>query len=125
MSEEKLDIVVISLVIDRDTSGMLGTKANYVKVHWGDDEMKTDTIYDEDTPVYDKTFELGDGNAHNMVRLSLWQENMMSDDYLAECSVTTDELKIGEGAPESEHTLLFETKKVGTIKIKSVYVAPP
>ena len=49
---------------------------------------------------------------------------MMSDDILAECSVTTDELKIGDGAPETEHTLLWETNKVGSIWIKSVYVGP-
>ena len=48
----------------------------------------------------------------------------MSDDCLAECSVTVDELKIGEGAPESEHTLLHETEKAGVIKIKSVYNGP-
>ena len=49
---------------------------------------------------------------------------MMSDDCLAECSVTVDELKVGGGAPESEHTLLWETKKVGTIIVKSNYVGP-
>ena len=72
MSEEKLDVVVISMTIDRDTSGMLGSKANYVKVHWGDDEFKTKTIYDEDTAQYDETFELGDGTANGMVRFSVW-----------------------------------------------------
>ena len=123
MSDEKLDLVVLKLTIDRDTSGFLGTKANYVKVHWGDEEFKTDTIYDEDEPMYEKTFELGDGNANSMVRLSVWQENMVTDDCLAECSVTVDELKVGEGA-ESEHTLLYETKTVGTLTLKSIYVAP-
>ena len=58
-----------------------------------------------------------------MIRISVWQENMMSDDLLAECSVTIDELKVGEGVDE-EHTLLFETEKCGTLQIKSVYVGP-
>ena len=70
-----------------------------------------------------ETIELGKAEREDRIIVQCWDEGTFSDDFIGECSIFMDQLKVGIGKREG-YTFLKETKSIGVIFIESIYCAP-
>ena len=125
MAEENLKIQVHELSFKSDASGGIFTDPSiYIKIKLGKEEFKTKTSYGKaKSAKFNDTFDLGNGRREDRIIVQAWDEGTFSDDFIGECSIFMDQLKVGIGK-KGGFTMLKETKSIGVIYLESIYVLP-
>ena len=122
---ENLTIVVNNLVFKKGQSGgFFSDPAFYCKLLFGGDTHKTKTAYGNATdPEFDLTVDLGAADQDDKIILQVHSEGTFSDDFVGECNIFIDSLKVGKGKKDG-FTVLKETSSIGVVFITSTYTAP-
>ena len=119
---ENLKIKVEHLLFAESQGSTFFNPELYVKIRMKDEEFKTKIGYmNGKTPEFNEEFDLGEAN-HDQIIVQVYDNGMFSDDYIGECIIFMDQLKIGTGC-RNGYGILKETRAIGTIFIESFYTA--
>ena len=122
---ETLSVKVCFVELTRDLGGMMSTMSPKVEIKWGDEELETETCFEQGTKCdFDQEFDLGDGSKSEKLVVKVVSVGTFSNDDVGMCTILTDQLKVGSGIRE-KFTLLFETDSAGIIMLESKYQGPP
>ena len=122
MATENLKIIVEELHFVEQMSGnFIRDPAYYVKINMGyDDEWKTKTVFgQEQSAKFIEEFDLGEARKDKII-VKVFDEGLMSDDFIGEATIFMDQLKMGTGT-RNGYSILKDTITIGNLFIESIY----
>ena len=125
MSGEHLVLHVQELKFKEGMSGgFFSDPAIYIKILYNGEELKGETKFGEaQNPHFNDEHDLGNGCDDDKIVVQCFSEGTFSDDFIGECNVFMDSLKVGTGVRDG-FTMLKETDSIGVVFLKTDYTPP-
>ena len=106
------------------SGGMFSSLNTYVKILYGQDIIKTHTVYEGgSTPKFNKTYDLQEGRKAESILVQVWSEGSFSDSNIGQCRVKMNEFRVN-GTRDHTFVLMDSLNKAGSILFTSEYSGP-
>ena len=130
LSKTREQLAIFIMMTDVKEYPKVDNLSQYVKIKYGDTEYCTPTQYGSGPKAKfpaQQSYDLSPDKQgdHPQVMIEVWTKESELDGHIQDimlgmCSITTDNLKIGEGLHEYVH-LINGIKSIGKIEIKSSF----